>query len=54
MKKSILLTKQRNGVFAPPFGGLRGNVRASSIPHWIWKALAHDGLTSCKITEHFS
>ena len=26
--------KQKNSLFKPPFGGLRGNVRTPSIAHW--------------------
>jgi len=26
--------KLRRGIFEPPFGGLRGKVRALSIPRW--------------------
>jgi len=33
-RMSVLFVKQRSSVFEPPFGGLRGNVRASSD----WKA----------------
>jgi len=41
--KLILFTKMPNLLFEPPFGGLRGNVRTSSIARWK----ARDRLPIC-------
>jgi len=30
----LRFAKLRNGIFAPPFWGLRGNVDASCVRHW--------------------
>ena len=32
--KSVFIHKMKNLLFEPPFGGLRGNVRTSSIARW--------------------
>ena len=45
-----LIHKKTNSLFEPPFGGVRGNVRTSSIARW--KAHIVDVIFA--IIEHFS
>ena len=45
----FLFTKTTNSLFEPLFGGLRGNVRTSSIAHWKAR-----GDFLFVIIEHFS